>query len=175
MQATDPPATPANPDVVLGNGQNALVWSPGTGSDFAAAGYYVYWTGDGSVPTKETPGRLSCSATTCVHTGLRNGTIYSYCVTAWNAAGESAESAVVRGAPVDAPSPVDGFPWVQSGMSQAQVVGFLGNPTDITSYEVSGITYATWYWISWNASIGDYDYYISVSLENGIVTGKSSG
>ncbi len=96
------PAAPADVTTMAGNKQVALNWLPSPG----ATGYNVgYATANGG------PYKLIATnilGTSFLNTGLTNGTIYYYVVTATNAAGASANSAQV----IAIPGTLDRTYWV---------------------------------------------------------------
>ena len=89
-----PPAAPTNMNAVSGNGQISLSWSPSA----TAMSYRLYWA-TGTTVTKATGAALPNVGSPFMHQGLTNGTSYAYVVTAFNASGESAASAVVTATP----------------------------------------------------------------------------
>jgi formylglycine-generating enzyme required for sulfatase activity len=92
----NPPAFPTNVRVTPGQGQNTIAWDPVIG----ATSYRLYWTDDGSTPTTSSTNRITgITAVTYAHTGLNNGTAYTYIVTAVGPTGESGGSVVRVGIP----------------------------------------------------------------------------
>jgi|SRR5690242_2078062 len=92
------PGGPATPSVVTGlqaaagNAQATLTWNASSG----ATGYYVKRSTTAGGPY---PQIASTSSATYTDTGLANGTKYFYVVSAYNSAGESANSAEVNATP----------------------------------------------------------------------------
>ena len=90
---TTVPATPIGFTAVAGNAQVALNWTTSSG----ATGYYV----KRSTTTGGPYTQIATQATTTdTDTGLTNGTKYFYVVSAYNSAGQSANSAEVNATPV---------------------------------------------------------------------------
>jgi fibronectin type 3 domain-containing protein len=90
---TTGPATPTGFTAVAGNAQVALNWTASSG----ATGYYV----KRSTTTGGPYTQIATQATTTdTDTGLTNGTKYFYVVSAYNSAGQSANSAEVSATPV---------------------------------------------------------------------------
>ena len=96
--APDPPrdltATPGNTSV-------ALTWTaPGSDGGSAILGYNVYeGTSPGGESTTPVNGTALVTTTSYIVTGLRNGTVYYFTVTAVNAAGSSAASGEASATP----------------------------------------------------------------------------
>jgi fibronectin type 3 domain-containing protein len=90
---TTVPAAPTGLAAVAGNAQVALNW---TGSSGAAAYYVKRSTTTGGPYTQI----ATQAATSDTDTGLTNGTKYFYVVSAYNSAGQSANSAEVNAMPV---------------------------------------------------------------------------
>src|ERR1700683_1232143 len=87
------PATPMGFTAVAGNAQVALNWT--ASSD--ATGYYVKRSTTSGGPYTQISTQATASDT---DTGLTNGTKYFYVVSAYNSAGQSANSAEVNATPV---------------------------------------------------------------------------
>lgn len=83
LQATLLPDTPGVPVVLGGDKQITLSWPAVNG----AVAYRVYWNSKGDVASKDA--HLDVSASSVVHTGLANGSVYFYRIAALNAGGES--------------------------------------------------------------------------------------
>lgn len=104
MQATQPvgiytlAAAPASFTATAGNQKNSLSWNSLSGAN----GYNIYFTTDGSLPSKTHGTKVINATTSYEHSGLTNGTSYRYIVTAYNAGGESVESSVIMATPVNA-------------------------------------------------------------------------
>lgn len=90
------PSPPAAPAVTAGDGTVTLTWAAVSG----ATSYKVYYgTTDNSVTATEFAGDANATDTTCIITGLTNGTIYYVWIKAANSAGSSAASSVSSGTP----------------------------------------------------------------------------
>jgi hypothetical protein len=125
------PSAPSSPAVVGGNSQATLSWLASCG----ATGYRVkYGTNSGTYTTTT----ISATASLTV-TGLTNGVVYYFSVTATNTAGESANSSEV--------SALVGPPAVPTGLSATG-----GNE------QVS---------LQWNPSLGATSYNLERSTTNG--------
>jgi lysophospholipase L1-like esterase len=89
-----PPPAPQNVLSAGGNSQAYLSWK--AVSD--ATTYNIYWSTTAGVD-KQSGAKISVAASPYYHTGLNNGIIYYYIVTAVNKYGESAESFQVSATP----------------------------------------------------------------------------
>ena len=91
-----PTALPAPQNVLSagGNGQVYLSWGEVSG----ATTYNIYWSTAAGV-NKLSGTKISVNSSPYYHTGLNNGTIYYYVVTATNQYGESEESPEVSATP----------------------------------------------------------------------------
>ena len=99
------PATPTGLAATAGNAQVSLTWSASAG----ATGYHVKRSATTGGPYTQV---AAPSAASDVDTGLTNGTKYYYVVSAYNSAGESANSSEVNAtptAPVTAPATPTGL------------------------------------------------------------------
>jgi hypothetical protein len=96
---TSRPAAPAAPNGLTptaGNGEVSLTWTASDG----ASGYHVYYATSAGV-TKVSGTKVgNLASTSTVVTGLANGTVHYFVVTAFNSGGESAESSEVSAQPV---------------------------------------------------------------------------
>ena len=128
------PGTPMDVTAAVGNHQATVSWSAPSNDGGSAISRY-------SVVAK--PGGASCStsgATTCVVSGLTNGTSYTFKVTAANAAGSGPQSAP---SPVAIPAAVPGAPTsVQAARGNAKATVSWTPPaqtggSDIESYTVT--------------------------------------
>jgi fibronectin type 3 domain-containing protein len=90
---TTVPAVPTGLAAVAGNAQVALNWTGSSG----ATGYYVKRSTTTGGPYTQI---ATQAATSDTDTGLSNGTKYFYVVSAYNSAGQSANSAEVNATPV---------------------------------------------------------------------------
>ncbi len=100
------PSTPTGVTIAAGDAQNTVSWSAATGAN----SYNIYYTNDGSTPSKLNGNKLAAVTSPYSHAALTNGILYKYTVTSANAGSESAESSVVQATPVVYVPPV--FPSV---------------------------------------------------------------
>lgn len=97
-----PPAAPGIPTVTAGNAQLTVTWTAVTG----ATSYEVYFNTTNNLSTATLfAGDPDNTDTTCIITGLTNGTPYYVWVKAKNSAGTSDASPVATGTPVAASWP----------------------------------------------------------------------
>jgi hypothetical protein len=101
---TKAPSAPSGINVIAGNSQVSLTWSPSAG----ATSYNIYWSPTSGV-TKTTGTKITVASNSYTQTGLTNGTTYYYVLTAVNANGESDPSAQISATP-NAGAPVAGAP-----------------------------------------------------------------
>lgn len=90
------PATPTALTAITGDTQIQLSWAATTG----ATSYNIYWSTNPGV-TNRTGTNISVTANSYSHTGLTNGTLYYYVVTARNSQGESGESSQIAVKPIN--------------------------------------------------------------------------
>jgi fibronectin type 3 domain-containing protein len=125
------PAVPAGLAAAAGNAQVALHWAASSG----ATGYYVERSNASGGPYTQVSTE---AAATFTDTGLTNGTKYFYVVSAYDSAGQSANSADVSATPVLAP------PAAPAGLSatagNAQVSLAWTASSNATSYQVKRST-----------------------------------
>ena len=97
----DPPGTPVNVSSRAGDGRAVIQWSPVDGADrytlYMANDYPV--TPDNYTALTNPMRHQNIQDTEFVHPGLTNGMTYYFTVTAANALGESAASAIVAASP----------------------------------------------------------------------------
>lgn len=98
--STTTPVAPTGVGATAGDAQVTISWSAVTD----ATSYNLYWSTTPGV-TKATGTKISGATSPYIHSGLSNGTIYYYVVTAVNSAGESAESSIVSASPLASPAP----------------------------------------------------------------------
>jgi len=160
--AVTPSTVPDAPSGVTGTGGDAnatVSWSAADAEGSPVTGYTVVAAGDGGGETCTTP---DGSTTSCVVTGLTNGTDYTFSVTATNANGTGAASAssspVTPTSVPDAPTGVvataaagsASVSWTDGGDEGSPVTGYTitaaGDGTDetcstsTTSCDVTGLT-----------------------------------
>jgi fibronectin type 3 domain-containing protein len=133
---TGVPAVPSGLQASAGNAQVNLSWSASAN----ATGYYVKRSTTSGGPYSQIAGTASTSYT---DTGVANGTKYFYVVTAYNSAGQSANSAEVSATPAAAVA----IPPVPSGLQAA------AGDTQIS--------------LTWNASNGATSYNVKRSTTSG--------
>ncbi len=131
------PAVPAGLAAAAGNAQVALNWTASSG----ATGYYVERSNASGGPYNQISVQAAANYT---DTGLTNGTKYFYVVSAYNSAGQSANSADISATPVLAP------PAAPAGLSAT-----AGNAV------VN---------LSWSASSGASSYQVKRSTSSGVET-----
>src|SRR5271163_3407786 len=134
---TTVPATPTGVAAVAGNAQVTLNWTASSG----ATGYYVKRSTTSGGPYTQI---ATQAATSDTDSGLTNGTKYFYVVSAYNSAGQSANSAEVNATPVLPP------PAAPTGLAAA-----AGNA------QVS---------LSWTASATATSYHVKRSTSSGAET-----
>jgi len=133
---TAPPAPPAGLMATAGNAQVSLSWSASAGATL----YYVKRAATSGGPYTQIS---SPAATTYADTGLTNGTTYFYVVSAYNSAGQGANSAEVSATPTAPPVPPPAPANLQATAGNTQVS------------------------LTWNASAGATSYHVKRSTTNG--------
>jgi len=99
--ASQIPGAPANPAIVSGTGQITVTWNRGFTCAGAPTSFNIYRSlTSGSGFTLYT----TTSSTSYIDTGVSNGTIYYYKISAVNSFGESAQSAEISGTTAMAPT-----------------------------------------------------------------------
>jgi fibronectin type 3 domain-containing protein len=134
--APAPPGAPSGLQATEGNAQVSLTWTAGTG----ATSYHVKRSTTNGGPYTQISAPTSANFT---DTGLTNGTIYYYVVSALNAAGESANSSQASATPAAPAAP----PAAPTGLTAT-----AGNA------QVS---------VTWNASAGATSYHVKRSTTSG--------
>ena len=122
------PAPPTNVVSAPGDGENRLTWDTVAG----ATSYNLYWSTSPGVSRSSGQRIAGIASPNMMHSGLVNGTIYYYVVTALNAAGESTESMEVSAEPMDGPGTMDplfGDEWHLLNTGQAG--GIAGEDIDV--------------------------------------------
>lgn len=136
VSATPLPAAPTGVAAVGSNLQNTISWTASTG----ATSYNIYWSTTSGLGTSGT--KIAGATSPYPHTGLTNGTVYYYVVTAVNSGGESAASAQVSATPVNT------LPAAPSG-----VTATAGGAQNTISWSaVSGATSYKLYWSTTNGA-----------------------
>ena len=123
------PATPAPPSVVAVNSREVtLTWTPPNDNGSPITSYRVQAAGVEQV----------CATTTCTITGLTNGNIYSFTVTATNAVNDSDPSAPSADARPDKKPEAPAAPTLTFGDGQLTVswIAPVNEGTPITSYDL---------------------------------------
>src|ERR1022692_3623069 len=155
-----PPAAPINLTALAGDGEVTLAWAAASG----ATNYYIKQStiSGGSYTAIGTN-----TSGTFTNTGLNNGTIYYYVVSALNAAGESGNSAEVSARPVSlAPAPVS------IGFANDQIQ--LAWPPDHTGWRLEAQTSAPGLglgtnWITLTDSASTNQFFIPMDATSGSV------
>ena len=124
------PTAPTGLTVTPANNQVILSWTPGVGAD----SYNVKRTTVNGGPYTNTATGLTSLAFT--NTGLANGTIYYFVVSATNQFGESTNSSQASARPVSSAAPLVNF---QTGGGQVQ----LSWPMDHTGWQLQAQTNST--------------------------------
>jgi fibronectin type 3 domain-containing protein len=128
-----PPAAPTGLLATAGNAQVSLTWGAITG----ATGYYVQRAMISGGPYTQIAAPAMNSYT---NTGLTNGTTYYYVVSAFNSAGQSANSSQVSGSPSAPVSPPTAPTGLQATAGNAQVsLAWTASP-GATSYHLKRST-----------------------------------
>ena len=99
---TDLPDIPTGLTAYGGNGQVKLDWIPSGGAN----DYYIYWGNSDKPSEAEVVHRTLWQGVSYPHTGLTNGTMYYYQVSARNDTGESKPSPTVSAMPGDITPPI---------------------------------------------------------------------
>lgn len=110
------PAAPQNLVAVAGTGKVLLSWDAVAG----AQSYNLYWTDDGAAPSKSNGNRITGPESPFTHANRANNTEYKYVITARDAEGEGAESAVVSATPGVGPLPAPEE--LRAGVDDGQLV-----------------------------------------------------
>jgi formylglycine-generating enzyme required for sulfatase activity len=127
-----PPTAPRNVRAMAGVGQVTITWDAVTN----AASYRVYWTDQPADPIPGVSASLTATVNIYIHTGLVNETEYRYAVTAVNANGQSAASAIVRATPATNAHPPGAPTGVNATAGYGQITITWANVTTATSYNL---------------------------------------
>jgi fibronectin type 3 domain-containing protein len=127
--AATPPAAPASLSVEPGDQVNTVQWS----AVLTATSYTLYWS-ETSPLSKSTAHAITNAVSPYKHTGLTNGTLLYYAVSALNADGESALSSVIGAMPI---APVPAAPASLNATAGDSVVTLAWTPVSgAVSYNV---------------------------------------
>ncbi|GAG51363.1 unnamed protein product, partial [marine sediment metagenome] len=120
------PSAPSGVVALPGDGQLSISWHSVSG----ATSYNIYWSYSSGVSKDTYDGKIEdISTTSYTHTGLTNGTIYYYVVTAENSYGESAESGEVSATPTEGGTDVATAAWeLTNGPFLTQVNAISAHP-----------------------------------------------
>ncbi|MGC1418350.1 MAG: fibronectin type III domain-containing protein, partial [Candidatus Acidiferrum sp.] len=127
------PSTPSGLAATAGNAQVSLSWSASSG----ATGYYVKRASASGGPYTQIASPQTNSYT---DGGLTNGAIYYYVVSAFNSAGQSANSGQVSATPTAPPVPPATPTGLQATAGNAQVSLTWTTSSGATSYHVKRST-----------------------------------
>jgi fibronectin type 3 domain-containing protein len=125
------PAIPGGLSVEPGNQTNIVTWDAVTG----ATSYTLYWSTVSPV-TKTTATAVPNAGVRYEHTGLTNGKLYFYAVSALNAAGESELSSAAGGTPLPPVAVPDKPGTLNATPNDAAVTLTWTKATGATSYNV---------------------------------------
>jgi fibronectin type 3 domain-containing protein len=127
--APPPPAAPTGLEALAGNTQVNLAWTASTG----AASYHVKRSTTNGGPYTQVSAPTAANFT---DTGLTNGTIYYYVVSALNSAGESANSSQATATPAAPATPPPAPTGLEAIAGNAQVSLTWTASAGATSYHV---------------------------------------
>ena len=131
VNITGPPGAPTNPETAYGDSQVTVSWTaPADDGGKPVTGYAVSASPDGAT--------CVTASTSCVVSGLANGTEYTFTVVATNTNGDSAASAEVSATP----SMVLSIAEIGVDCSAAQPHPFTDISTDSYAYDSVGCIYA---------------------------------
>ncbi len=131
------PSAPVAPTVTRGNAQVTVAWVAPANGGSAITGFTVSTYSGTTLVTGKTCTPSPATATTCVVTGLTNGTAYTFKVKARNAIGSTNSAASVVATPATVPS-TPAAPTVVKGHLSAQLtwVAPSNGGSAITGYTV---------------------------------------
>jgi hypothetical protein len=132
-----PPVAPTGLQATAGNAQVVLTWTASTG----ATGYHVK---RGTVSGGPYTQVGAPTVLTYTDTGLTNGTPYYYVVTAFNAGGESANSAEARATPLGTTSVTVSIDTLSNRHPISPLVYGGAYPKDAATITDSGMTVVRW-------------------------------
>ncbi|MFT3696412.1 MAG: S8 family serine peptidase [Kofleriaceae bacterium] len=135
-KADSTPPTNGTATATPASGSIALAWS-GFADNTGVTSYRVSVATGATAPANCATAIYTGSATSYQHTGLTNGTAYSYRVCALDAAGNSSTGATVTGTPHEMDAPTGGSIKINAGATLAKA---LGVSLTLSATDASGVT-----------------------------------